>query len=376
MLFFAPSLGGGGAEMHLLRLLNHLDRDRFRVSVALGRAGGAYEEAVAPDVERHVLRRGRLVSSTGRMLRSIGPLRRLVETIRPDILCAFMERANMTALVAARQAATSCKTVIGVQNTPSVQYGRSSKFTDRIILHLIPRLYRQADRVVALSQGVREDLLSIAPTLQSGVEVVYNAGVDERVVQGAQEAGGVRPPGCGEPLIVACGRLSAEKGYPYLIRAFAQVRKQVPAHLWIVGEGEQRALIEEEVRSRSLSPFVQLLGFRKNPFKYMAAADLFVLPSLHEGFGNVIVEAMACGTCVVATNCHGPGEIIDDGVNGLLVPPADPDALASAMLRVLSDERLRVRLAAGAKERAQDFHARTAAEAYGQIFQDVLRASQ
>lgn len=126
ILFFTPSLGGGGAEMHLLRVINHLDRKKFRLSIALGRSGGAYESALALDVKVHVLNTGRVNSSTLRMLRAILPLRRLIQTQQPDILCSILDHANTVAVLAAHGVLpVRPRVVLSVQNPPSIRYKRS-----------------------------------------------------------------------------------------------------------------------------------------------------------------------------------------------------------------------------------------------------------
>ncbi|MBE9011851.1 glycosyltransferase, partial [Pseudanabaenaceae cyanobacterium LEGE 13415] len=213
-----------------------------------------------------------------------------------------------------------------------------------------------------------EDLLQFVPTAH--VEVIYNAGVDEQVLAGANQPLSVD---CPRPLIVTCGRLAEQKGYPYLLEAFAQVRRVMPASLWILGEGKLRSSIEQKIRELGLTDSVTLLGFQNNPYQYMKAADLFVLASIYEGFGNVLVEAMACQTPVVATDCpSGPGEIITHHLNGLLVPPADSFALSQAMLDVLSNPSLQCKFSIAGQHRAQDFHSQTIAAAYGRLFQSLV----
>jgi glycosyltransferase involved in cell wall biosynthesis len=239
-------------------------------------------------------------------------------------------------------------------------------------------MYPQADQVVALSQGVADELRTMlhkAP--RNGVKVIHNAGIDaqalKKVKKERENTLSSRRQHLGDaPLIVACGRLTKQKGFPYLIEAMSQVRKHCRAHLWILGEGEQRSLLENKVEQNGLSSCVELLGFRDDPLQYMAAGDLFVLSSLWEGFGNVIVEAMACGTATVATACpHGPDEIIRDGESGLLVPPGDADALAKAILRVLEQPQLRRQLQEGGQARAQDFEPRIIASKYGDLFTHI-----
>jgi glycosyltransferase involved in cell wall biosynthesis len=375
VLFFTSTLGGGGAEKHLLRLANHLDRDKFRVSLALARPSGEFEPAIAGDVQKHYLGSSSKGSSTLRMLRSILPLRRVIERERPDVVFSVIDLANIANVLATRKITLPPKIVLGIQTPPSIAYGDSWHPVSRLILRLIPRLYQRADRIVALSKGVAADLIAISSGLRSRVTVIYNAGVEADLLEKAREklSADELPK---TRLVVSCGRLKELKGFAYLIDAVAEIRKTVPASLWIIGEGDERAALEERIRRQNLQHCVRLLGFQDNPFKYMAAADVFVLSSLFEGFGNVIVEAMACGVPVVATDCpYGPGEIISDGKNGSLVKPADASALAAAILRVLNDQSLSKRLSVTGRERANDFHAHTIAAEYGELFLEVADRS-
>ena len=371
VLFFTSTLGGGGAEKHMLRIANHLDRDKFRVSLALVRPSGEFEPAIAADVQKHYLSQSTKGSSTIRMLRSIRPLRRLIQRERPDVVFSVIDLANIASVLAVRGMPLPPKVILGVQTPPSIAYGHSWHPVSRLIMRLIPKLYTRADRIVALSKGVAADLISISSGLRNRVTVIYNAGVEADLLKRSREklAGGELPE---MRLVVSCGRLKELKGFAYLIDAMAEVCKTVPASLWIIGEGEERAALEKRIQRRGLQDRVRLLGFQDNPFKYMAAADVFVLSSLFEGFGNVIVEAMACGVPVVATDCpYGPGEIISDGKNGILARPADASALATAILRVLNDDGLRKRLSIAGKERANDFNAHTIAAEYGNLFLQV-----
>lgn len=368
-LFFGPSLGGGGAEMQILRMLNQLDRRRFRLSLALARGGGAYESALAADVTVHHLPTGGINSSTLRMVRAIAPLRRLIQAERPDILCSFMDHANLVALLATRALSQRPATVLTVQNVPSAKYWRLSRGRDRLFAALVRGLYPRGDQIVAISHGIAEELITFIPQLRDAVRVIYNACVDERLLAGAQEPLPEKEQLQGEPLLVACGRLVEQKDFPTLIDAFARVRQTIPAHLWIIGEGRQRGQLEQQIQALGLADRVRLLGLQVNPFKYMAAADLFVMSSIYEGLGMVLVEAMACGTAVVSTACpYGPQELIADGFNGLLAPPANAEALAAAISRALTDEPLRQRLALNGAERARAFHVAAIAPAYEALF--------
>lgn len=377
VLFFTASLGQGGAEMHLLRVINALDRQGFAPSVAVAQPGGSYEAALAADVTLHGLNPAGVRSSTVRMVRAIRPLRRLIQTHQPDIVCAALDHANLAAILACWGLPQRPKLLLCVQNSPFGKYGRRWHPLDRLMLFLIAHLYPQGDRIIALSQGVAAEVRSLVSATAVPIDVIHNAGVDEAVLSGAVQGFWTRDRSDPTPLIVACGRLHPQKGYPYLLAAIAKVRQTLPVHLWILGDGPLRANLEHQIQTLGLADCVRLLGFQTNPYQYMAAADVFVLSSLYEGFGNVIVEAMACGAPVVATDCpHGPAEILEHGKNGLLALPADADALARQLLKLLQNPSLQEKFARRGLARAQAFHATTIAQYYADTFCQVLRVTR
>jgi glycosyltransferase involved in cell wall biosynthesis len=179
------------------------------------------------------------------------------------------------------------------------------------------------------------------------------------------------------PIVLACGRLVPQKNYPLLLNAMKRVLEHRPARLFVLGKGPQLASLQALAGKLGIASSVHFAGFQSNPFKFMARAKVFALSSLWEGFGNVLVEAMACGIPVVATRCpSGPEEIVTDGVNGLLVPSGDPDALAAAILRLLEDEAVRRRLSEAALKRAEDFRAERMISGYERVFAEVLNRAQ
>ena len=152
-------------------------------------------------------------------------------------------------------------------------------------------------------------------------------------------------------MILAVGRLSDAKDFPTLLKAIVRMNEKRKVKCIILGEGELREKLQGMIEQLSLSGTVDLHGFVGNPYAYLAKADLFVLSSRREGFPNVLVEAMACGTPVVATDCpSGPAEILENGKYGPLVPVGDAQALADAMLRTLDDHLPAETLIARAEE--------------------------
>lgn len=371
ILLFAPSLGGGGAEMHLTRLANHLDRSRFEVAVAVVRGGGSYESQLASDVERHTLTRGTIPSSSVRMMAAIRPLRRLVEYQRPDLVFSVLNHANAAAVTALRPLRDRPRLILGEQSMPSIKHA-GLRPLPVAVRWLMRRCYPMADAIVALSEGSARDVAALVPSVRDRIHVINNVGYDEGVVDAGSAA---LPPEITRPsgsLIVACGRLVKLKGYADLIEAVARLHPSHKVTLWIVGEGPERASLEALVARLGLGDAVKLLGFQHNPHRFMAVADVFVLASYYEGFGNVLVEAMVQGVPVVSTDCpSGPREILAGGA-GLLVPVGDAAALADALVRILGDRALHERLSSAGRARAAHFSAAVIAGAYSELFAAVL----
>lgn len=361
--------------MQGLRLANHLDRSRFSVDVAVSRGGGSYEEALRPDIGLHVVG-GALsrVSNTLSVASSVRPLRVLIAAQGYDVVVGFMNHVNVALMRAVSGMKRKPIAVLGVQNNPLVDYATPKGLTNRAVRRGMDTLYARADCIVSLSEGVRDALCQMLPLDAKRIEVIYNAGVDDRVLALAQETIPERPDG---PLVVACGRLTAQKDYPTLLRAFRNVADETDASLWILGKGELEKPLAQQVQQLGLADRVRFLGFQKNPYAYMAQADVYALSSYYEGFGNVIVEAMASGAPVVSTDCpYGPGEIIEQNESGVLVPVGDDAALARSIIALLRDPDRAARMAERGKARAMRFHVDRIAEQYGRVLEDLVVAKR
>jgi glycosyltransferase involved in cell wall biosynthesis len=176
--------------------------------------------------------------------------------------------------------------------------------------------------------------------------------------------------GGGVPLVLAVGRLHPQKDFPTLLRAFRIVRDARPARLVILGEGGERPTLEAEVARLNLGDDVALPGFVANPWAWLAKADLFALSSVWEGLPTVVIESLAVGTPVVATDCpHGPLEILDGGRFGKLVPVGDAAALGGAILAALAEPRRSAELA----ERGAEYSVPRSADAYERLILHGLR---
>jgi glycosyltransferase involved in cell wall biosynthesis len=203
---------------------------------------------------------------------------------------------------------------------------------------LMKRDYPKADKIVVISYGLFYEINRILSIPKDKIIVIYNP-IDPELFQKMNEP--INHPWFEDgqpPVILAVGRLTKQKDFPNLLRAFAIVRQYRPVRLLILGDGEDRPLLEQLAKDLNISEDVSLPGFTDNPYAFMKKSAIFVLSSIYEGFGNVLVEALACGCPVVATDCPtGPREILDNGRYGRLVPVGDHEALAKAILETLDN---------------------------------------
>jgi glycosyltransferase involved in cell wall biosynthesis len=347
VMFFRPTLGDGGADRVTITLLRHLDRERFAPSIALVHARGALLEEVPADVPVIDL-------AAPRLALSVHALSRAIARDQPDVVFSTASAANIFAVAAHRLARSRSRLVLSER---SAQYRESrSKVRTAIELRAKKLAYARADLVTAVSDGVAAELRELLGLPAHKVVAVYNPviGADLR----AQAAEAVTHPffGGDAPVLVACGRLVEVKDYPTMLTAFARLRATRPLRLVVLGDGPLRGPLEDDVRVRGLAGDVAFLGFDRNPYKYMAKARLLLQSSRAEGLPGTLIQSMACGTPVVATDCdHGPREVVTSGTDGWLVPVGDAGALADAAGRLLDDERARNAMSNAARRASSRF---------------------
>jgi glycosyltransferase involved in cell wall biosynthesis len=244
---------------------------------------------------------------------------------------------NLAALVARRLSGVSTRLIVREANYVSINRTKIDFAPVRLAYQLIPWVYPWADRIIAVSQGVREDLLKCSGLPRDRVVVLPNPVVTPELTAKAAEPVDHAWLVEGQPpVVLGVGRLVPQKDFATLIRAFAVVHGRRRARLVILGEGPVRLALEHQVRDLGLEADVALPGFANNPYAWMVRASVFVLSSAWEGSPNVLVEAMACGTPVVATDCpSGSREILMDGKFGTLVPVGDVTAMAEAIFTTL-----------------------------------------
>ena len=247
--------------------------------------------------------------------------------------------------------------IISERNTPSQVYWTSS-LSDRINRYLIKKLYPHCDKIIAISEGVKSDLILNFNISKDMIIVIYNPIDIDDVKNKAQEKNQhMWFEDNSIKTIISVGRLEKQKNHALLIKAFNKVILRFPnTRLMILGEGSERNNLENLIKELDLMSKVELSGLQNNPFSFLSRAYMFAFSSNFEGFGNVIIEAMVCGCPVISTDCQsGPGEIIAHNKSGLLVPVGDQEAMSQAIISLLENQKLRKTLITEAYSRAQDF---------------------
>jgi glycosyltransferase involved in cell wall biosynthesis len=350
LALLVPSLRGGGAEISNVRLANCLASRGVPVDLVVLQAIGPWLEKI----DRAV----RLVDlQASRARQGLLPLVRYLRRTSPAAIVAGPVNVGVLAIVARALTRAGTRVLVVEHNDWAARQASTGLRGERMARWAMRATYRFADQCLAVSDGAADSLASAAGLKRSRVDVIYN-GIDrgeiERLIREA-----VDHPWMADretPVLLAAGRLVEQKGYGDLLRAFSCVVRSRPSRLLILGEGPQRTSLEGRIRDLGLEGSVELLGFRPNPYAWMARASVFVQSSLFEGFGVAILEALACGAPVVATDCpSGPSEILQGGEFGILTPPGDPEALAAAIERLLGDEALRQQLREKGRERAKAF---------------------
>lgn len=349
-----PDLRAGGAE----RVNVHLAREEYLargydVDFVLMSASGQLVDEVPEGA--------RIFDLGARRLRNVlWPLVSYLRRERPDAMRVSMWPLTCVAVVARALARSRCRVVVSDHTILSIGYQNWGRLHRVLLRTSLALTYPHADARVAVSSGVADDLAALSRIPRDRFTVIYNpiplASPRIGAIGGSDRA--ERRDG---RHIITVGSLKAAKNQATLIKAFARMARHPDDRLTIVGEGALRPDLEALARSEGVEGLVSFPGFTADPGQFYAQADLFVLSSDYEGFGNVIVEALAYGVPVVSTDCpSGPAEILDNGRYGRLVPVGDAEALAAAMEEALASDHDREAL----RRRAADFVPSRAADAY------------
>ncbi len=327
-----PSLRGGGAEKAMLNLANELNKRGYAVDMLLVAKEGVHLSQVDPAINIIDL-------SAKKILLCVPALLRYLRKAKPNVLLSVLNHTNIVASIAKLLMWNKVYLVISIRNYLSSEWANGASLKKKIYYSLARIVFPVADAVICVAQTVADDFEKLFRVKKSKIKVVYNPMLSAKTFEMAKQA--PTHPWLNAqravPVILSVGRLSPQKDFRSLIEAFSLVRKKRDAKLIILGEGILREELSKLVQDKGLTADIDMPGFAKNPYCFLANCDLFVLSSLFEGIANVIAEALSLSPRIVSTDCPGgPRELLQNGRYGKLVEPGHAEALADAMLTALA----------------------------------------
>lgn len=340
LLVVSTTLNTGGAQRVTSTLLKHFDRTTVGAALCLLRDDVGYP--IPNDVPVHVLGYRGLWTFP----QTVRRLRSLIDELRPDVVLSNVNATNMITGWALRATRHHPAWVARMGNSPLHHDRGLRRWAARAV-------YPMVSQLVANSRGLAQEMVACYPFANGRVEVIENPTDFDAIDELARQHTAVQRPRSGA-VVIAAGRLSRQKRYDILLRAFARVRKTVESQLWICGDGPELRSLKASARRLGIAEDVRWLGFVENPYALMRQADVFVMTSDHEGLPNALIEAQGLGLPAVATRCpHGPEEIIEHGATGLLVPVGDIELIGQALDQLLRNPALRAGMGAAASQRVR-----------------------
>lgn len=330
--FVLPKLQMGGIERNRIRVLKQCLEWGVNVRLILVERQGCLLEGAPATLPISVLGKSCKVAFPFR-------LARLIRSQRPTCIISAFDDLNVMVIAAKALAKSGVPVLLSNHSTFSMARGdctglKRTKYN--LLSWALPWAFKRAKSVVAVSEGVADDLSRSLSVPRESFDLIYNP------VMGSDFHERLRWPPlhqASKETLLFVGRLARPKDIPNLLGACTILKQRRHLDVLIVGDGPERSMIEAQVNKMGLTGSVRLVGVVQNPLPLMSRCGLLVLPSRFEGLGNVLIEAMACGTQVVSTDCpHGPAEVLDGGRYGQLVPVGDPAALAAAIERSLDGE--------------------------------------
>ena len=387
-MFSIGALHGGGSERQIVSALQHLDRQQFEPHLYVVSRSGPLLPCVPDDVPTAAFeerdRRPPTRIPGGMHRRRVADMTRYLREIRADVC---FDRTFLMTLIAADAAwRANVPAVSTVVTDPRTGFAPVAGRFRTFKRQALSRLYRRAAAVLAVSEGAARSAEAFYRLPAGSVQTLRN-GVDVdavlQIAQGTPDSDWWNRPGSQDRSvvrIVSAGRLNHEKGFHLLIDAVAVLQKERPdreLRLALLGEGAHRDRLQHQIDAHRLTDMIRMPGFRSDAAAWYRSADIYVLPSLLEGMPNVLLEAMVCGTPVVAADCpHGPREILQDGRYGVLCASGSVTALAKGLQTILDDPEVACRRAENARKYVEaEFSQKTAVRKLEQVLCEAAAGS-
>lgn len=350
ILLMYRDLTHGGVQKIMVYVANYFAGCGYDVTLLVGEAKGPYLNLLSSDVK--------VISINTKNRYSL--CKHLITLLRhhkPDILFTGVPSFNLIAIIAKYISLTNTKVIISEHSNTFKEFSKSKNFSYKLSFLLIPFLYRFSDAIIAVSKGVAKDLSKFSFIPCDSIKTIYNPAYSKSIAQVSKfevNEDWFEYKDC--PVIIGVGRLTEQKDFSTLLDAIYTLRKTRNVKLIIVGDGPMYADLQMKIDSYGLNAYVKLVGFKENPISWINKADVFVLSSKWEGFGNILVEALAAGTTIVSTDCKsGPSEILKGGQLGYLVPTCDVKAMSEKIAYAIDNPISKAVLTNAAEEYDEDF---------------------
>ncbi len=358
LFILIPSLEKGGIERSMSRLSRGLLDSGWDVSIISEKPS---KESISYFDERVKLlslgssfinQNSNIIFSIFKNILYYFKIKKYIKKYSPDVLLAVKNIPVSIFLKIILK--NKFKLIIREAVNPKYSSITQRSLLSRIFVNNLKKLlYPKADNIIAISEGVKQSLVKNFNLDSSKIQTIYNPSADEKILSLAKEDID-RDLISNRPLIVSIGRLTKQKNHITLLKAFNKIHSNIDCNLYIIGEGSERRNLEKFIKNNNIDDKVKLLGYQNNPWKFLSKSNLFVLPSIWEGFGNVIVESMLIGIPVISSDCpSGPREILNNGKSGKLFQVGDYNHLANIIEEIISSDNSE--LINYAKLRSKDF---------------------
>lgn len=332
VLFLIPSLGGGGAERVLVNLVNNIDKSKYRVSVQTLFDVGVNRQYLNDDIE-YIPGFKRMIPGNTKLFKLFSPktlYRRIVKK-KYDIAVSYLE--GPTARIIAGCPYPDSKLISWIHTLQFTKENAAYSFKSVIEAE---KCYRRIHRVICVAEEVKKDFLALYPFKNKQCQVLYNVNDTERIITFSKET--VNDIECSEEInVVTVGRLIPEKGFDRLISQHKLlIDIGLQHHIYIIGIGGEEKNLKQMVFDLGVEKTVHFLGFKDNPYKYVANADLFVCSSRREGFSTAVTEALILGIPVVSTECSGAKELLGENNEYGIVVDNSEDGIYEGLKKMLS----------------------------------------